>query len=100
MAQFFYDHLLVIEDVTVILDNYPLTKGEKEKTLLLIDETLHHHILDSILTNLPKEHHEHFLTRFTELSEEALSTTMISYLRPLVCLRIEAILRASKSAVL
>ena len=64
MAQLFYDHLIVIEEVIAVLNEHNLTKEERAELLRLIDQTLHHEILDTIFTHLPKEHHETFLTRF------------------------------------
>ncbi len=64
MAQLFYDHLIVIEEVIAVLDEHELTREERVEFLHLIDQTLHHEILDTICTHLPKQHHETFLTRF------------------------------------
>ena len=64
MAQLFYDHLIVIEEVVAVLDEHTLTRQERTELLQFIDEALHHEILDVILTHLPKEKHEIFLTRF------------------------------------
>jgi len=36
------------------------------QTLEVIDETVYHHVLDIILTHLPKEHHKSFLERLTK----------------------------------
>ncbi len=64
MAQLFYDHLIVIEEVTAVLDEHKLTANERAEFLHLIDQTLHHEILDTIFTHLPKDKHEVFLTKF------------------------------------
>jgi len=65
MSKLFYDHLIIIEDITLILDKYNITKEERGKILSLIDKTLHHSILNTILSHLPKNHHEVFLNKFT-----------------------------------
>ena len=64
MAQLFYDHLIVIEEVIAVLDEHKLTKEERTELLEFIDQTLHHEILDLIFTHLPKEKHATFLTQF------------------------------------
>jgi len=64
MAKIFYDHLIKIEEVTAELDNYELTVEEKEEYISLIDETLHNHTLNVILSHLPKQHHKNFLSMF------------------------------------
>lgn len=64
MTKIFYDHLIKIEEVTVELDNYELTLEEREEFVSLIDEILHHHTINVILSHLPKHHHETFLSMF------------------------------------
>lgn len=64
MSKIFYDHLIKIEEVTIELDNYELTIEEKEEFISLIDETLHNHTLEVILTSIPKNLHEDFLSMF------------------------------------
>ncbi|MBI4130245.1 hypothetical protein HY468_02940 [Candidatus Roizmanbacteria bacterium] len=66
MAKLFYDHLIVIEEITAVLDAHEMTKEEREQLLATIDETLYHHVLDVILTHLPREHHETFLEKLSE----------------------------------
>lgn len=60
----FYDHLVIREEITEELDRYELTIDEREEIVRLVDETLHHHVLDVILTHLPKEKHQKFLAEF------------------------------------
>ena len=66
MAKIFYDHLIKIEEVTVELEGYELTIEEKEEFITLIDETLHNHTLNIILSSLPQDRHENFLSLFHE----------------------------------
>ncbi|KKR86418.1 MAG: hypothetical protein UU34_C0015G0013 [Candidatus Curtissbacteria bacterium GW2011_GWA1_41_11] len=54
MSKVFYDHLVGIENITALVD---------QDMADLIDNTMHHHILDEILTHLPVEHHKTFLER-------------------------------------
>lgn len=64
MTKIFYDHLVVREEVIAQLDKHKIAVEEREELVTLIDETLHHHVLNTILTNLPKEKHEKFLEEF------------------------------------
>lgn len=66
MTKLFYDHLLIIEEIILVLDGYELTHQEKSEFIALIDETLNHHILNEILVALPKKHHKEFLIQFTK----------------------------------
>lgn len=64
MTKIFYDHLVLREEVTIELDKYAVRAEEKEELIQLVDETLHHQILNTILTHLPKEKHREFLEKF------------------------------------
>lgn len=64
MAKIFYDHLIKIDEITIELDKYELTIEEREEFVSIIDETFHHRVLAVILTYLPAEHHQNFLSMF------------------------------------
>lgn len=64
MSKIFYDHLINIEEVIIELNQNEISVEERSEFISMIDETLHHHVLDTILSNLPFEHHEDFLTKF------------------------------------
>ena len=64
MSKVFYDHLVVIDDIVVELDRHEIPPADREQFLKNLDEVLHHHILDTVLLFLPREHHDHFLDRF------------------------------------
>lgn len=80
MNKLFYDHLIKVEKVTIELDNYELTEDERNEFISLIDETFHNRILETILSNLPLEHHESFLSRF---HREPFNTELLSVLKEL-----------------
>lgn len=61
MSKIFYDHLVAREEIIAVLDQHKLTIEEREELVRLVDENLHHQVLDTILTHLPKEKHEEFL---------------------------------------
>ena len=61
---YFYDHLVVLEEITSELDVYGLPDDERAEILGLVHHTTHQHLLNVILNHLPREHHENFLTRF------------------------------------
>lgn len=84
MSKLFYDHLLVINEIVVELDGIDLK--DRQEFLGIIDETLHHHVLDVILTHLPKEHHESFLDRFHKAPNDP---TLLSSIQKLTAVDIE-----------
>lgn len=96
MAKLFYDHLLVIEEVVAVLDKHTITKDEKEKFVALIDETLHHHILDEILTHLPHAHHEEFLQK---LVSHPYDPGIMKYLKEKTAVDIEIVIVKRANAV-
>ncbi|MBI4137514.1 hypothetical protein HY469_05635 [Candidatus Roizmanbacteria bacterium] len=61
MSKLFYDHLIKIEEIMVVLDEYHIPDGDRDEILSVIDETIHHHVLDVIFTHLPEEHHQEFM---------------------------------------
>lgn len=64
MAKIFYDHLVLREEIEVELEGYNLTPDEREEIVRLADETLHNEVLHTVLTHLPKDKHEQFLSLF------------------------------------
>lgn len=63
-TKIFYDHLTIREEVTLELDKYQISSVEKEEIIQLVDENIHHRVLDVIFTHLPKDKHEIFLKKF------------------------------------
>ena len=61
---YFYDSLVILDEVISELDAYDLPEEERAEIMGLIHHPTHHHILNVILNHLPQEHHESFLTRF------------------------------------
>lgn len=64
MSNIFYHHLIIFEELEKELDQLNLDNEERQEIELLMEEILHHRIIDRILTVLPRAHHEEFLTKF------------------------------------
>lgn len=64
MTKIFYDHLTITEEITSTLNSYSMSGDERKELEELIGQTVHHEVLNTILTHLPKEKHEDFLTKF------------------------------------
>ncbi len=62
----FYSHLVIIEDVLTELDNWDIPVEEKAELVTLIEQTLHHHTLNIILSHLPEELHDEILTKMED----------------------------------
>lgn len=48
----FYSHLIEIESLIVVLDKLDLSEEEKHHLASLVDSSLHHEILDAVLSQL------------------------------------------------
>lgn len=64
MTKLFYDHLVIIEDLFIEVEELEVTHEEKLAMKKMIDEIIQHQLLTHILDLLPKEDHEVFLERF------------------------------------
>lgn len=57
MNKIFYDKLILIDEITSELAE----SEDRDELIAIIHDTFHHHILDLVLTHLPRPHHEEFL---------------------------------------
>lgn len=64
--KYFYSHLIEIESVITELDKLDLSTEQKFHLTSLIDSSLHHSILDAILSELSPQDKKVFLNRLKE----------------------------------
>lgn len=64
--KFFYSHLFEIESIIVELDKMALTREQKLHLSSLIDSSLHHTVLDVILSQLSTQDKKIFLNHLKE----------------------------------
>lgn len=62
----FYSHLIEIESIVIELDKMDLTKEQKIHLAGLIDSSLHHTILDAVLSELASSDKKAFLKHLEE----------------------------------
>lgn len=96
MKKIFYDHLIIIEEITAVFDLHGIRGSEREEFLAIIDKTLHQEILHSILTHLPLIHHEEFLIRFHGAPHDP---SLMAFLRERTSVDIEKEILKSANAV-
>ena len=66
----FYTHLIEIESIIVELDKMDLSKEEKLYLTELIDQSLHHTILDAIFSELSEQDKRIFVNHLHEGKQE------------------------------
>ena len=96
MNKIFYDHLIIIEEITEVLATHQLTRSECEEILELVDKTMHTEILQSILKHLPHHHHEEFLMKFHAVPHDI---GLMTYLKDRTVVDIEKIILLTANKV-
>lgn len=61
MKQYFYSHIVETDSLVVAINNMQFTDKEKSHLISLIDSSLHHTVLDAILSELSLEDKQIFL---------------------------------------
>lgn len=89
MSKIFYDKLIVLEEIEVEINQLGLEHDEKKELEHLIDEIIHHRIIDRVLSHLPPQHHEEFLQRFHAAPYDH---TLIDYINARVDRRVEEVI--------
>lgn len=64
MSKLFFDHLVSLEEIEVVVKNSVSSREEAEELEKLVDELVHHRVLGCVLDKLPRQHHEEFLDLF------------------------------------
>jgi hypothetical protein len=96
MSKIFYDHLVIREEIDFVLNSYRLDPEEREEIVDIIDQTLHHHILNVILNYLPREKHPEFISR---LHASPGDETLLDYLKTHAHPEIEAEIKKQAAKV-
>ena len=63
MTKLFYDHLVIREEIDLELDKFTLDPQERQELIEIIDQTLHHNILNVIFNHLPKDKQPEFVKK-------------------------------------
>lgn len=94
MAKVFLDHLIEIDEVIALIDSHNLDPEEREELVHLVDEIVHHQVLNLILNHLPKEHHQEFISR---LHSDPSSKTHLEFIKTKVTVDIESEIKSHAS---
>ncbi len=66
MTPHIFDHLTQVEEIITEIDIHDLDVLDKDELVQLIKQILNHHTLDTVLTHLPQDKHEHFLQEYRQ----------------------------------
>jgi hypothetical protein len=64
MSKLFFDQLVVLDDVESEIKKTAKTPEEREELWGLVDEIVHHRVLDCVFDRLPKKSHQEFLEKY------------------------------------
>ena len=64
MSKLFFDHILELDELEAHLRDIAETEEERHELWHIIDDIIHHEVLDCIFDHLPHEHHEEFLEKY------------------------------------
>lgn len=64
MSKLFFDHLIVLEKVEIVIKKTASSKEEQEELWGLVDKIVTHRALGKVLDELPRVNHEEFLEIF------------------------------------
>jgi len=68
--KFFYRKLVQIDDLKNVLESEELAIEEKQELVLMVKDTLHHRVVETVLTHLPEKHHSEFLDTFAKKPQD------------------------------
>lgn len=67
--KYFYHKIITVESLIIELDGMGLSESQKLHLGRLIDSTIHHTVMDLILTKLPQDDHGRFVSYLKENPE-------------------------------
>ena len=78
MKKYFYSHIVDIESIIGELDGLDLSENERTHLITLFDSSIHHAVLDAILSELSGEDKKLFLRHLSLLFQEEKSTQQMA----------------------
>jgi len=66
MKKHFYTHLITLEDLHAEIALLPMPVAEKEELVIIIHETIHHVVVDTMLSEFDEEDKHVFLHHITQ----------------------------------
>lgn len=66
MTRIFYDHLITLTKIELVVKQSAQSKEEQEELWQLVEDMVHHKVMHILLDHLPREHHNEFLEEFSK----------------------------------
>jgi succinate dehydrogenase flavin-adding protein (antitoxin of CptAB toxin-antitoxin module) len=76
MQKHFYTHLIEVESIYTVLDLLEMSTDERKELMIIVDSTVHHVILDTVLTELSEEDKKSFLSHLAQDNHEEIWTLL------------------------
>lgn len=70
MQKHFYNHLIEIDSVYTVLDLLDLNSDERQNLMIIVESTVHHVVLDTVLSELSEEDKKEFLSHLAKNKHE------------------------------
>ncbi len=70
MSRIFYDHLIILTEVEAEIKSVAETEEERHELWHIVDEIIHHKMLEFFLDVLSEEHHHEFLDKFHQVPHD------------------------------
>ena len=90
MSKLFYDHLLELDGLELVIKRNTASKEERDELWDLVDEMVQHKVLEVIFDKLPNKHHQEFLTLFHKTPHDV---ELVNYLKTKIDGNIEEIIK-------
>lgn len=70
MIRHFYSHIIETDSIVLELETLDISKNEKHHLIEIMESSIHLSVMDSILSELPKEHRKAFLSHVNDKKHE------------------------------
>jgi hypothetical protein len=90
MTKLFFDGWAVMDDIEKEIKKVAKTSEEKEELWHLVDDMVHHKVLESILDKLPEASHVEFMGKY---HERPFDSEIVKYLKEKIGENVEEIIK-------
>ena len=96
MNQSIFHNLTLVEEIITEIDLHDLSREERDELVDLVQKTLHHHTLATVLDHLPTEKHPEFLAKYKQDPE---NKQLLAWLKLEIKIDIEAAIKTQAAKI-